>query len=191
MVFTQFLCFLHVFSNHVCQVHQVTDLLPSPPFPSALTFCQDGSISALSPRSSIPFAFCCQVFLILENSRSGYFIFVSACLNSTHFVFDHPQCLGPSMLPTFNVAGDILLLEHLSVAFDKIRPGDVVMARSPVNPRVMVCKRVLGLEGDRVTVLPTTSRGQIRHVMVSTREPRAVVQRLFHSFQCECNARRL
>lgn len=71
------------------------------------------------------------------------------------------------MLPTFNVAGDILLLEHLSVTFEKIRPGDVVMARSPVNPRVMVCKRVLGLEGDRVTIIPTTSRGQIRHVMVT------------------------
>ncbi|KAG6553570.1 hypothetical protein Mapa_004483 [Marchantia paleacea] len=97
VVFTQFLCFLHVFSNHVCQVH---------------------------------------------------------------------QCLGPSMLPTFNVAGDILLLEHLSVKFEKVRSGDVVMARSPVNPRVMVCKRVLGLEGDRVIVLPTNSKGHIRHVVV-------------------------
>ncbi|KAL3695190.1 hypothetical protein R1sor_009266 [Riccia sorocarpa] len=74
--------------------------------------------------------------------------------------------LGPSMLPTFNIAGDIILLEHLSVKFEKVRPGDVVMARSPVNPRLMVCKRVLGLEGDHVTVLPTTSKGQIRHVVV-------------------------
>ncbi len=77
------------------------------------------------------------------------------------------QCLGPSMLPTFNVSGDILLLEHLSSKFEKVRPGDVVMARSPVNPNLVVCKRVLGLEGDRVTVLPTSSRGHIKQVVVS------------------------
>jgi hypothetical protein len=71
------------------------------------------------------------------------------------------------MLPTFNVSGDILLLEHLSSKFEKVRPGDVVMARSPVNPNLVVCKRVLGLEGDRVTVLPTSSRGHIKQVVVS------------------------
>lgn len=70
------------------------------------------------------------------------------------------------MLPTFNLSGDILLLEHLSSRFEKIKPGDVVMARSPANPRLVVCKRVLGLEGDSVTVLPTSSRGHIRQVVV-------------------------
>lgn len=97
VVFTQFICFLNVFSNHVVEVH---------------------------------------------------------------------QCLGPSMLPTFNVSGDILLLEHLSSRFERIKPGDVVMARSPANPRLVVCKRVLGLEGDSVTVLPTSSRGHIRQTVV-------------------------
>lgn len=70
------------------------------------------------------------------------------------------------MLPTFNVSGDILLLEHLSSRFERIKPGDVVMARSPANPRLVVCKRVLGLEGDSVTVLPTSSRGHIRQTVV-------------------------
>jgi inner membrane protease subunit 1 len=70
------------------------------------------------------------------------------------------------MLPTFNVSGDILLLEHLSSKFEKVRPGDVVMARSPVNPNLVVCKRVLGLEGDCVTVLPTSSRGHVKQVVV-------------------------
>ena len=82
------------------------------------------------------------------------------------FVVCDWQCLGPSMLPTFNLSGDILLLEHLSSRFEKIKPGDVVMARSPANPRLVVCKRVLGLEGDSVTVLPTSSRGHIRQVVV-------------------------
>lgn len=71
------------------------------------------------------------------------------------------------MLPTFNVAGDILLLEHISNKFWGIKVGDVVMARSPTNPRLVVCKRVLGLEGDQVTLLPTIAKGQIQHVVVS------------------------
>lgn len=61
----------------------------------------------------------------------------------------HPgQCVGPSMMPTFNPRGDIALLEHVSVWSGRVAAGDVVLARSVQNPRHMVCKRVLGLEGD-------------------------------------------
>ena len=52
------------------------------------------------------------------------------------------------MLPTFNPRGDIALLEHVSVWSGRIQAGDVVLSRSMQNPRHMVCKRVLGLEGD-------------------------------------------
>ena len=52
------------------------------------------------------------------------------------------------MMPTFNPRGDIALLEHPSVSLGRVRVGDVVLARSAQNPRHMVCKRVLGLEGD-------------------------------------------
>lgn len=34
------------------------------------------------------------------------------------------QCMGPSMLPTFNTKGDILLLEHFSTLFDRIEIGE-------------------------------------------------------------------
>ena len=67
------------------------------------------------------------------------------------------QCTGPSMLPTFNQRGDVALLEHLSVLAERIEVGDVVVARSVQNPRHNVCKRVLGLEGDRV-VIPHSKR---------------------------------
>ncbi len=43
--------------------------------------------------------------------------------------------------------------------------GDVVIAASPRNPRHIVCKRVLGLEGDTVRV-PVTSRDDARTVKV-------------------------
>ncbi|XP_062011762.1 mitochondrial ATP-independent inner membrane protease subunit 1a [Rosa rugosa] len=58
---------------------------------------------------------------------------------------------GPSMLPTFNSSGDVVLAEHLSHRLGKVVPGDVVIVRSPDDPKKMVAKRVLGLEGDKVT----------------------------------------
>lgn len=58
------------------------------------------------------------------------------------------------MLPTLNMAGDVLLAEHLSPLLGKVGPGDVVLVRSPENPRKSITKRVLGMEGDSVTFLP-------------------------------------
>ena len=56
------------------------------------------------------------------------------------------------MLPTLAARGDIVLAESLSVRAGQLRVGDVVVARSPTNPRHTVCKRVLGLGGDLVEV---------------------------------------
>ncbi|TYJ34294.1 hypothetical protein E1A91_A05G159400v1 [Gossypium mustelinum] len=58
---------------------------------------------------------------------------------------------GPSMLPTLNVTGSILLVERISTRTGKLRPGDVVIFRSPETPRKIVCKRLIGLEGDQIT----------------------------------------
>lgn len=74
--------------------------------------------------------------------------------------------MGPSMLPTFSATGDVLVVERLSTRFQKIKQGDVVMALSPENPRLIVCKRVLGLEGEEVVVMPTKGNGFVQHVKV-------------------------
>ena len=37
------------------------------------------------------------------------------------------QCVGPSMLPTFNEKGDLVLLEHYSVYAERIQPGRCFM----------------------------------------------------------------
>ncbi|WZZ38106.1 hypothetical protein YC2023_034365 [Brassica napus] len=63
--------------------------------------------------------------------------------------FDQVQ--GPSMLPTLNLTGDVILAEHVSHRFGKIGLGDVVLVRSPTDPMKMVTKRVLGLEGHRLS----------------------------------------
>ncbi len=50
------------------------------------------------------------------------------------------------MLPTFNEAGDIVVVDCLHVKLGKpLQKGDIVIAKSPTNPGNTVCKRVLGL----------------------------------------------
>jgi len=70
------------------------------------------------------------------------------------------------MIPTFNPRGDIVLVDHISVATGLINVGDVVIARSVQNPRHVVCKRVLGMEGDYVEVAPPIKAGTSRRVKV-------------------------
>uniref|UniRef100_A0A0A0KVI4 Peptidase S26 domain-containing protein n=2 Tax=Cucumis sativus TaxID=3659 RepID=A0A0A0KVI4_CUCSA len=61
---------------------------------------------------------------------------------------------GPSMLPTLNLTGDVLLAEHVSHRVGRVGPGDVVLVRSPRNPRKMLTKRIVGVEGDKVNFYP-------------------------------------
>ncbi|OMO92607.1 Polyprenyl synthetase [Corchorus olitorius] len=66
--------------------------------------------------------------------------------------------MGPSMLPTLNLTGDIVLAEHLSHRIGKVGSGDVVVVRSPLDPRKTLTKRIVAMEGDKVTFLPDPSR---------------------------------
>lgn len=60
---------------------------------------------------------------------------------------------GPSMVPTFNAKkdGDWIITEHLSAKFKTIKKGDVVIVRSPEDPKCLLCKRIAAMSGDRVT----------------------------------------
>lgn len=63
------------------------------------------------------------------------------------------QLAGPSMLPTFNEAGDIVVVDCLHVKLGRpLHKGDIVIAKSPTNPGNTVCKRVLGLVSSRLFV---------------------------------------
>lgn len=55
------------------------------------------------------------------------------------------------MLPTLNLTGDVLLAERVSHRLGKVGPGDVVLVRSPVDPRKSLTKRVVAMGGDKVT----------------------------------------
>ncbi|RKP00036.1 hypothetical protein CXG81DRAFT_13712 [Caulochytrium protostelioides] len=55
--------------------------------------------------------------------------------------------VGPSMLPTLHMEGDVVLLSHL--AFTP-QAGDLVVFKSPLDPRRFVVKRVVGVPGDTI-----------------------------------------
>lgn len=58
-------------------------------------------------------------------------------------------CSGSSMEPTI-ASNDILFTEHISVHMNRIRRGDIVIAKCPNNPRQYICKRVVGVHGDQL-----------------------------------------
>uniref|UniRef100_A0A0D9XUA0 Peptidase S26 domain-containing protein n=1 Tax=Leersia perrieri TaxID=77586 RepID=A0A0D9XUA0_9ORYZ len=60
---------------------------------------------------------------------------------------------GPSMLPSMNLAGDVVAVDRVSARLGRVASGDAVLLISPEDPRKPVVKRVLGMEGDAVTFL--------------------------------------
>lgn len=70
---------------------------------------------------------------------------------------DVTMCIGPSMLPTFNSVGDVVIMERVTPHLKRYRRGDVVIAKSPTVIDQTVCKRIRGLEGDTV-ILPGPER---------------------------------
>ncbi|GMP66164.1 hypothetical protein CsSME_00026634 [Camellia sinensis var. sinensis] len=73
---------------------------------------------------------------------------------------------GPSMLPTLNLTGDVVLAEYLSTRFGKVGLGDVILVRSPENPTRIVTKRIVGMEGDTVTFLVDPMNSDRSHILV-------------------------
>lgn len=76
---------------------------------------------------------------------AGAYVFQEYIMNST-------MCVGPSMMPTVNPRGDVLLAEYVSPRLSLIRSGDVVVATKPNNTKVLVVKRVRGMAGERIWV---------------------------------------
>ena len=77
------------------------------------------------------------------------FVKWAAALYLTHeYVVEVAYTKGPSMIPTFNREGDVVLVDHVSRAFGRLERGDVVIAVCPYEPRKLVCKRLVAMEGD-------------------------------------------
>ncbi|KAG8469058.1 hypothetical protein KFE25_007576 [Diacronema lutheri] len=66
------------------------------------------------------------------------------------YLLDITMCVGPSMMPTFNTVGDIVLCDKLSPRLRRLKHGDVVVCKSPTNVGQTVCKRIVGMPGDEL-----------------------------------------
>jgi inner membrane protease subunit 1 len=76
---------------------------------------------------------------------------------ATNYGMDLTSTLGPSMLPTLNSSGDILLVDkrlNLTLYQNQLCKGDVVVCQSPIDPTLTVCKRIVGMEGDVICGQP-------------------------------------
>ncbi|EFN80682.1 mitochondrial inner membrane protease subunit 1 [Harpegnathos saltator] len=65
------------------------------------------------------------------------------------YVGDIVVCTGPSMEPTL-YTNDVLLMERISVRLHKLDKGDIVISKCPSNPKQNICKRIIGLPGDKI-----------------------------------------
>jgi hypothetical protein len=70
------------------------------------------------------------------------------------------------MLPTLNIAGDVVLVEHLSPRIGKVGYGDLVLVRSPLNPNRNLTKRIVAMEGDTVTYFDPLNSDSSRNAVV-------------------------
>lgn len=87
----------------------------------------------------------------------------------------HLQLPGPSMLPTIN-HGNIALAERITSRLGKVGSGDVVVLRSPEDPRKVVTKRVKGVEGDVVSYLSDPNKSDEQKTVV------VIVRKLLFDF---------
>ncbi|KAI8799672.1 mitochondrial inner membrane peptidase complex catalytic subunit [Cladochytrium replicatum] len=102
-----------------------------------------------------------RVFSRLFSANTGRVLFWSAQGACLAILFQQhcaeiSMCVGPSMLPTFNIIGDLVIVRKLSTTKvqQSVQHGDVLVAVSPMNSSRAICKRVAGLPGDTVPVDP-------------------------------------
>ncbi|XP_059143623.1 mitochondrial inner membrane protease subunit 1-like [Physella acuta] len=74
---------------------------------------------------------------------------ISTCYCTFRFICGLGKCEDVSMEPTIQ-HGDLVLISPYYVNHQLLQKGDVVFCRSPKNPRAIICKRLVGMEGDTV-----------------------------------------
>lgn len=57
-------------------------------------------------------------------------------------------------------SNNILFTEHITPRFQRLRRGDIIIAKNPSNPKQNICKRIKALPGDHVK-FPFPKRSQI------------------------------
>lgn len=53
------------------------------------------------------------------------------------------------MEPTL-YSNDVLMTDCVTPRLNKVDTGDIIVARLPSNPKTLICKRIVGMPGDRI-----------------------------------------
>ncbi|XP_058130594.1 mitochondrial inner membrane protease subunit 1 [Anopheles ziemanni] len=80
----------------------------------------------------------------------GYIIQYGCITHCTfEYIGDFVVCVGPSMEPTLTT-NNVLITDRISPRLAKLQRGDIIITKSPTNPVQHVCKRIIGMPGDRI-----------------------------------------
>jgi hypothetical protein len=105
-------------------------------------------MSAFGRSLAGPLSFSARRQLVtLRRMSSGaveVFQFGCAFFFTQNYLITSQQCVGPSMMPTLGLAGDVVLMTPTAGGLARPKIGDVVICASPTDPMQTVCKRVLG-----------------------------------------------
>ena len=86
----------------------------------------------------------------LSGMMRGLVQFGALVAFTQNYVVSSMQCVGPSMLPTLGLSGDVVMMWPTASGFISPQLGDVVICASPTDPMATVCKRITGMPGDLV-----------------------------------------
>ncbi|XP_012944520.1 mitochondrial inner membrane protease subunit 1 [Aplysia californica] len=89
---------------------------------------------------------------MFKAARKGFLYTVSglsACYCTLRFIGGIGRCEDVSMEPAIQ-HGDVVLISPIHVDYKKLQKGDVVFCRAPKNSSSVICKRLMGMEGDTV-----------------------------------------
>ncbi|XP_052870321.1 mitochondrial inner membrane protease subunit 1 [Anopheles cruzii] len=80
----------------------------------------------------------------------GYIIQYGCITHCTfEYIGDFVVCVGPSMEPTLTT-NNVLITDRITPRLSKLKRGDIIITKSPTNPVQHVCKRIIGMPGDRI-----------------------------------------
>ncbi|XP_049532353.1 mitochondrial inner membrane protease subunit 1 [Anopheles darlingi] len=80
----------------------------------------------------------------------GYVIQYGCITHCTfEYIGDFVVCVGPSMEPTLTT-NNVLVTDRITPRLSKLQRGDIIITKSPTNPVQHVCKRIIGMPGDRI-----------------------------------------
>ncbi|KIO30289.1 hypothetical protein M407DRAFT_20558, partial [Tulasnella calospora MUT 4182] len=85
----------------------------------------------------------------------------------TNYVAEIRLSYGPSMVPTFSASPNLVLGECISPRLNppNLRRGDIITFLKPTQHSVSVCKRILAMPGDTISVDPLGGPGAPRVVI--------------------------